>query len=391
LNQRIVLPLILVLVVMFFSSVEFVSAKGNVGVIVGQTADYTYAFSGTARDSNGNLTMSVPFTVGYIETITIQEISGTNVTFRHTRDLLNGTNEAGFSWVDVSYGNGTGFFVITSANVNTGGLLYPDWAKNENYTIETAPFVNETILMKYGGETIEVNHLNYTYTVDDQPCSEDYYWEKSTGLIVKWTISGSEVVENDEIETLNLHFQKVGLEQVFYPLIDSKDYPVTVNSDSTILGFEFNQTEKNLSLNVTGLTGTSGFCNIMVPHSLLWGTFSLSMDGYALVEGDDYSQTYNGTHYIFHIGYIHSNHTIDIVASGAIPDEPEPTEPEPTEPEPTEPEPTEPEPTEPEPTEPEPTEQSEAPFITTEVAIIVAVAVAAVIGAVAYWALRKRK
>jgi hypothetical protein len=73
------------------------------------------------------------------------------------------------------------------------------------------------------------------------------------------------------------------------------------------------------------------------------------------------------------------------------PTEPEPTEPIPTEPEPTEPIPTEPEPTEPEPTEPAPTEPAEAPFITTEVAIIVAVAVVAVIGIVAYWVLRKRK
>jgi len=62
------------------------------------------------------------------------------------------------------------------------------------------------------------------------------------------------------------------------------------------------------------------------------------------------------------------------------PTEPEPTEPEPTEPEPTEPEPTEPEPTEPEPTEPEPTEPTEAPFITTEVAIIAAVVIASIIG-----------
>jgi hypothetical protein len=73
------------------------------------------------------------------------------------------------------------------------------------------------------------------------------------------------------------------------------------------------------------------------------------------------------------------------------PTEPEPTEPEPTEPEPTEPEPTEPEPTEPEPTEPEPTEPAEAPFITTEVAIIAAVVIASIIGIVAFWALRKRK
>jgi len=69
-----------------------------------------------------------------------------------------------------------------------------------------------------------------------------------------------------------------------------------------------------------------------------------------------------------------------------------PIEPEPTEPEPTEPEPTEPEPTEPEPTEPEPTEPTEAPLITTEIAIIIAaVAIAVVIGIVSFWTLRKRK
>jgi hypothetical protein len=43
------------------------------------------------------------------------------------------------------------------------------------------------------------------------------------------------------------------------------------------------------------------------------------------------------------------------------------------------------------PIEPEPTEPTEAPFITTEMAIIIAVVVVAVIGIAAYWVLRKRK
>ncbi len=323
-NRKIVLPLIFVLVVMLFSGVEFASAEGNVGVAVGQSADYTYAISGTVRDSNGSLTTSMPFTVDYLETITIQEISGTNVTFEFERDLLNGTEETGTSWVDVSNGNGTGVFVVISANINTGGLLYPDWV-NENGTSEGAPSVSETVLLKYGDVMMEVNHLNLSYTVDDQPRSENYnyYWEKSTGLIVKWSISGSETAENGTVETVNIHFQRVGLEQVFYPYIDSDAYPVTVNSDSTILGFEFNQTEKQLSLNLTGKTGTSGSCEITFPDGLLWGTFSLSMDGYALVEGDDYSQTYDGTYYTFQINnYIHSSHTIKIVASDAVPEFP---------------------------------------------------------------------
>jgi hypothetical protein len=320
LNRKIVLPLIFVLVVMVFSGAEFASAEGNVGVAVGQTADYTYAISRTVRDSNGSLTTSIPFTVDYLETITVQKISGTNVTFEFERDLLNGTTETGTSWVNVSDGDGTGFVVI-SANRNAGGMLYPDWV-NENGTSEGAFSVNETVLLKYGDEMMEVNHLNLTYWVDEQPHSENYYWEKSTGLIVKWRISGSEVGEDGAVETVNVHFQRVGLEQVFYPYIDSDAYPVTVNSGSTILGFKFNQTEKQLSLNVTGKTGTSGSCEITFPDGLLWGTFSLSIDGYALVEGDDYSQTYNEAYYTFHVSYIHSSHTIEIVASEAVPEFP---------------------------------------------------------------------
>jgi hypothetical protein len=319
-NRKIVWPLFFVLVVILFSGVEFASAEGNVGVFVEQSADYTYAISGTERDSNGSLTTSTPFTVDYLETITIQEISGTNVTFEFERDLLNGTEETGTSWVDLNNGEGTGVFVVISANINAGALLYPDWV-NENGTSEGAPYVNETIRLQYGDTMMEVNHLNFTYWLDEQPRSENYYWEKSTGLIVKWTITGLDE-EDEVVESVNVEFQRVGLQQVFYPYIDSKDYPVTVDSDSTILGFVFNQTKKQLSLNLTGKTGTSGSCNIMVPGNLLWGTFSLSIDGYALAEGDDYSQTYNGTHYIFHISYIHSSHTIEIVASEAIPEFP---------------------------------------------------------------------
>jgi hypothetical protein len=306
---------------MVFSGVEFASAEGSVGVVVGQTVDYTYAFSRTVRDSDGSLTASTPFTVDYIETITVQEISGANVTFEFKRDLINGTEERGTSWVNVSDGAGTGYFVVVSANRNAGGLLYPDWV-NENGTSEGAPSANETVLLKYGDMMMEVNHLNFSYTIDDQPRSEDYYWERSTGLIVKWCISGSETAENGTVETVNIHFQRVGLEQTFYPYIDSDAYPVTVNSDSSILGFEFSQTEKRLSLDLTGKTGTSGSCEITFPDGLLWGTFSLSMDGHALVEGDDYSQTYDGTYYTFSVSYIHSSHTIEIVASDAVPEFP---------------------------------------------------------------------
>jgi len=301
---------------MLFSGVESASAEGNVGVTVGQTREYTYAFSGTHRYDNGSLISSMPFNVGYIETITIQEISGTNITVQCVRRQLDGTEETGQWWVDVNTGNGTAGGVVISADRNEGERVYP------NQDSEGADIINETILLKYGDTSIPVNHVSLTYTVDEQLTYWDYYWEKETGLMIKYTIIGAEVDDDGSLRYLSYHFQRVGLQQVFHPLIDSADYPVTVDSNSAVVGFEFNQTERQLSLNVTGLTGTAGFCDVIVPDSLVWGTFSLKMDEYPLVESIDYTQTHNGTHYIFHISYIHSTHTIEIVGSDAIPEFP---------------------------------------------------------------------
>ena len=84
-------------------------------------------------------------------------------------------------------------------------------------------------------------------------------------------------------------------------------------------------------------------------------------------------------------GY-YGSYTITYLAVDPVPTRATPIEPE----EPEEPvTPTEPD----EPEEPETPEEptAEAPFITTEVAIIAAVAIASVIGIVSFWALKKRK
>ena len=248
-NQKIAFPLICMLFITLFSCAEFALAEGTVGVSVGQSAEYTYAFSGTERYSNGTLNSSVPFDVGYIETITIQEISGTNITLEVTRTQRDGTEETDYWWIDVSTGDGTASGVVISADRNAGEMAYPDWVNNES-TTEGATKINETILMKLGDALIEVNHLELMYTVEDQPNYWDYYWEKSTGLLVKFTIMGTEVDEEGTTLFLDYQQQRVGLQHILYPLIDSTDYPVTVDSNSEIIGFEYNQAEKMLRLSL---------------------------------------------------------------------------------------------------------------------------------------------
>jgi len=97
---------------------------------------------------------------------------------------------------------------------------------------------------------------------------------------------------------------------------------VEVSSNSSVSEFQFNGTTKQISFKVIGANGTNGFCNITFPNDLLWGTISIYKDGSFLVKDVDYTQTYNATHYTFHIIYDHSTHTMEILGTEAIPEFP---------------------------------------------------------------------
>ena len=333
-KQKIVLPLIFVLVVILFSGVASALAE-EVSVSVGQTAEYTYGVSIIYRSTiNGSVLDSVPYNVGYVENITIQEISGTNITLQSVRTYTaDQTTETNLGWVDLSTGDGpaSGYVILTDRN--EGDLIYPDWGGGAQQLLYVYR-INETILMKDGGTTIEVNHANVTSTIYNQTANVDateyfnqtttldYYWEKATGLLIGYT-ECSIKEQGNMTETVYYQFQKVGLQQVLYPLIDSTDYPVTVDSNSAILGFDFNQTEKRISLYVSGATGTSSFCDFAIPVDLLSGAFSLNLDGSPVVEGVDYTQTSNSTHNIFQITYSgDGTHIIEAVSSDVIPEFP---------------------------------------------------------------------
>jgi len=103
---------------------------------------------------------------------------------------------------------------------------------------------------------------------------------------------------------------------------DGTVFHVTTESNSTISNFQFIQEDKKLLFNVTGPPGETGYCNISIPEELLWGEFSIFMDGSLLVKDVDYTQTHNGTHYTFYISYSHSTHTINIVGTEVIPEFP---------------------------------------------------------------------
>ena len=317
-NRKIVLSLTFMLIASMFSGINSCYADASVGVTLGLSYNYTSGDSGTKRDADGNLTDSLPFTVSYLETITVIYVSGTNVTIEYERDLMNGTTTSGTSWVDLNTGDGTAWFVVVPTGLGTGSLIYPDWV-DENGTSDNAPTITSTVFLNDGDSIVRAVYLGFSYTVDDVEYTHQYYWEQSTGLLLKYTLTCTAV--EDDITTSSItHLNRVGLEQVLYPMIDSGDYPVSITSESNVLGFEYKQDEKQLLFDVSGKTGTLGSCQIAVPENLLWGSYTLTMDDYPLVEGDDYTQTSNGTHQIFDISYVHSTHTIKITGTETIPE-----------------------------------------------------------------------
>jgi parallel beta-helix repeat protein len=89
-------------------------------------------------------------------------------------------------------------------------------------------------------------------------------------------------------------------------------YHVIVFSNCTIAGFDFNQTLKQISFNVTGPPGKIGFCNVTIPKDLLDGKYEIWI-------GNDnryFSLASNGTHNFLY--FLHNCTTVNVRITGTI-------------------------------------------------------------------------
>jgi len=138
---------------------------------------------------SGNATMPGMENITWAE-ITVQEISGTNITFETRMRYANATEETETSVVDVDTGQGNGTGVFIAANLNAGDLIYNS---TEPYGMFYDMTINETIFRAYAIGNVEVNHCNVTmsYSIPEgmnQTSSMNYYWYKSTGMVTELSI-----------------------------------------------------------------------------------------------------------------------------------------------------------------------------------------------------------
>ncbi|MGD2066349.1 MAG: NosD domain-containing protein [Candidatus Bathyarchaeota archaeon] len=170
--------------------------------------------------------------------------------------------------------------------------------------------------------TVQTSVTSSSCTWDDGYPSGGNYWSDYIGTDADGDGIGDTPYVIDEGNQDNYPLTKpLGtIESMFNVTTENATLYVGISSNSSISEFEFSQSSKQVSFNVTGLTGTTGFCNITIPEDLLWGDFSLYLNGEPLIDGVDYTGTSNDTHNSFYIAYSHSSHKIEITGTHVIPE-----------------------------------------------------------------------
>lgn len=115
--------------------------------------------------------------------IDVQSVVGTNVTGQLIQHFKNATEIKSTGWVNVDTGDGENLtMAIVAANLTVGEPIYAS-------VYYSAYTINETIIRTYPEGQRETNHINIT-TEQTFPGGfyinvENYYWDKTTGVIVE--------------------------------------------------------------------------------------------------------------------------------------------------------------------------------------------------------------
>jgi len=106
---------------------------------------------------------------------------------------------------------------------------------------------------------------------------------------------------------------------------NGQNFNVTTYCNSTVASFNFSQSEKQVSFNVTGPSGVLGFCNVTIPKSLL----NASSNGWIVFRDsvnmtDDVVVGENGTHSSIYFVFSLGKYNVKIIGTDVIPEFPTP-------------------------------------------------------------------
>lgn len=86
------------------------------------------------------------------------------------------------------------------------------------------------------------------------------------------------------------------------------NYTMDVLTNSSVIGITFNSTSKQLTVNVNGVDGTIGICNLTMPKSLISSSSDIKI--YLDNQPLDFSMNEDSLHYYVSVKYMHSAHVL---------------------------------------------------------------------------------
>jgi len=224
--------------------------------------------------------------------------------------------------------------VIAEKGEEEGKKYLSNWVETWISTVKEETGVEPII---YVGSTTTRNYLNdsiakydlwiahWTYDPAISPetgiwASWDFWqWSNESKYAPLGYVPG--IAGNVDLDLFNGYMQRlydaftIPNVKVFNVVWENKTYPITVYSNSTVTHLVFNQTQAQISFNVTGSNGSKGYCNITIPKDLLKGPWTYTMDG-ETPSVMDISEDENATHSFIYFTYIHAG-TFRIAIQGA--------------------------------------------------------------------------
>jgi len=209
----------------------------------------------------------------------------------------------------VAYWTGDSFDVLS--------VLNDDWTE-DGITWNNAPPFIATIVHGSGGRIPTEAWIcsDVTSFVQSEYNNGDVL--VSFGIkVIGW--DGTLTQANSREANTNRPYLEILFEKIFDVTWGEETYSLTVASCSTIVDFNFNQPLKQISFNIMGSEGSTGFCNVTIPKNFLRGNpWTIMINGIPIA---DFIQTENATHSFLYFTYIHGS-TLQVIIQGtwAIPE-----------------------------------------------------------------------
>ncbi|MBX5327171.1 MAG: right-handed parallel beta-helix repeat-containing protein [Candidatus Bathyarchaeia archaeon] len=176
--------------------------------------------------------------------------------------------------------------------------------------------------------TVQVSNLPYTKNGVWDNGAEGNYWSNFVGIDANMDGISDTAYAMDAYNVDRYPLMEPWSRNRTYTVtVDDRNFTVSIVSNSTIGGFNFDQSLMHVAFNVTGPVGAKGFFNVTIPKILLnvntpphqW---AITLDGNLVTLQTIITE--NSTHTFFYLTYDLTTHYVRIIGTNAYPEFPVP-------------------------------------------------------------------